>query len=310
MVIALGCADVARAQCPEPYTSDELIVDVQGIENAVIAQDPRVAMAFAERIQESLACVDQRLPLNFLSRIYRGVAGGFFVGGDEASAQRWLAVAIEIDETFRYGVEDLPLDHPLRAAYAQALAQPRVDPDPVSGRALADGAIWLDGRRLGVPAATPGRPHLLQVERAGLVSTWLLDGASFPAEALAEPTTSLTGTSSRSRKTTRFAAEVHEFGQGAVMVDRSQPPEQVPLILTGAGLVLASGGMYAGAVVSRRNFDSIQDSEAKLQQSHRVTNRLVLGAAAVLTVGVGVLSYGILIDDAGVPTGLRLQGKF
>jgi len=308
-----GQALAADGVCEGTYASDQLVLDVQELEQAVVDQDDKAAISTAIRVRNNLSCVEQRLPLGFLGRVYRGLAGGYYVGGDRKTAESWYRTALEIDRTFRYGVEDLPGDHPLRMVYASMLQADEEDPIPVTGKAFQDGGEWfLDGRRLEAPTARPGRPHVLQRDYQGDVQTWLIDGNGFPAEALVDGKNVAEDSRRRRRKRDRskYDVDVHQMGQGAVLVDRSQPPEQIPLIVAGSTLIAASIGLTAGSYVSKRNFTTIEDSEEALARSQQTTNRLALGAFAAAALGAGSLTYGIAIGHEGRRFGGRLRGRW
>lgn len=312
-VAGLGSIPAATAApCEAPYSSDQLVSDVQDIERAIIAMDEKASLTLATRMQGALPCVDQRLSLAIAARIYRALGGGFYVGGDTKTAESWFRVAIEVDRTFRYGVEDLPSDHILRPAYASLVQAPVVEPVEITGKGFGPpGDYFLDGRSLDIPRARPDRPHLLQRAHDGSIETWLLRGASFPEDLLVDVKVDDNGKKRKKRgERTKFDVDIHEMGQDALLVDRSQPPEQIPLIAGGSVLILTGVGLYVGSHYSRRNFNTIRDDETRLRKSQQSTNRLVLGAIAAVAVGTGTLSYGIVIDDAGTPVGPRINVRF
>ncbi|MFK7928522.1 MAG: hypothetical protein AB8H79_10045 [Myxococcota bacterium] len=295
--------------CAGDYTSDQLVLDVQAVELAIIDQAAPKALSSAKAIESHLPCASTRLPLGFLSRVYRGVAGGLYVGGDRASAEPWFQTAIELDESYRYGVEDLPGDHPVRAIYAAMLRVKQPDANRVATLTFVDGGDWyLDGRKLKGPAATPGRPHLLQRDYDGEIKSWVMSGAAFPKEVMTEVKGAAAddGKGRRKKDKSKFAVDVHDMGKGAIEIQRTRPPEQVPLIVGGTGLIVAGLALGVGSYVSKENFKTINDSEEKLAKSQRTTNRLALGAAAAIAVGAGTLSYGFIVSDGGgVGGGLR-----
>lgn len=305
-------AQAQTAACEGTYGSDQLVLDVQALETAVVDQSEDKAIAAAVDIRKNLPCSDQRLPLGFLGRVYRGLAGGYYVGGDRKTAEAWFRTALEVDRTFRYGVEDLPGDHPLRTVYASMLQAEEVEPIAVTGKAFPKGGEWyLDGRRIEAPTARPGRPHVLQREYEGEVQTWLIQGNDFPATALIDGKNVAEEDGKRRRRKkerTKYDVDVHQMGQGATLVERSQPPEQIPLIVAGTTLIAASIGLTAGSYVSKRNFTTIEDSEEALAKSQQTTNRLALGAMIAAGLGAGSLTYGIAIGQDGL--GGRIRGRF
>jgi len=306
-----GVVSASAADCSEKYNPDQLVLDVAALEQAIVATDKDKAITLASAMQRNLPCVQQRMPLNFLARIYRALGGGYYVGGDTKTGERWFRTAIEIDETFRYGVEDLPDDHVLRPAYASLLQAKEVDPIPTAGKVFGPQGTWLlDGRRISGPAARPARPHLLQRDHDGRVQTWLIDGEAFPDSVLVAGKNVADAKPTKDRKRTRRDVPIQQLGQGAMVVDRSAPPEQVPLIVTGSSLIAGGIGLYVGSALSRQNFNSIRESEDRLRKSQQTTNRLVLGSLAAIAIGAGTLTYGIIIDDAGNPIGPRIDIRF
>jgi len=311
---ALALPELAHAQegCSGTYASDQLVLDVQELERSVIDQDDKAAIATAVKVRNNLACVEQRLPLGFLGRVYRGLAGAYYVGGDRKTAETWYRTALEIDRTFRYGVEDLPGDHPLRMVYASMLQAEEEDAIPVTGKAFQDGGEWfLDGRRVEAPTARPGRPHVLQRDYEGTVQTWLMEGNGFPSQALQDgKNLAEDGRRRRNRDRSKYDVDVQHMGQGAVIVQRSQPPEQIPLIVAGSTLIAASVGLTAGSYFSKRHFTTIEDSEEDLARAQQTTNRLALGAMATAALGAGSLTYGIAIGQEGRRFGGAVRGRW
>lgn len=314
LVVALAAITPASAQnpaCDKPYDADQLVVDIMELEQAIISVEAAEALRFASSIHDRIICVEQRLPLSFLGRTYRGLGGAFFVGGDTERADRWFRTAIELDRTYRYGVEDLPTDHPVREAYGARVTQPEAEISRIEGKVFVEGDYFLDGRRLTRPGARPDRFHIFQREHEGKVKTWLITGPDFPESMLtAEPGTEDKGGRRQRRERTRFTGAVQEMGSSAMVVERSSPPEQVPLVIGGATAIVAGVGLYVGSYYSRENFGTIRDDEDRLRKSQRLTNRLFMGSLAAIAVGSGVMTYGIIVDDAGRPIGPRVDIRF
>lgn len=311
-LVGVTPAVAADPACSGTYASDQMVLDVQALETAIIDSDADAALKSARALKINLPCAGQRLPLGFLERVYRGIAGGYYLGGQREVAEGWFKTAIELDPTYRYGIEDLPGDHPLRAAYAAMLRVDRADPTEVSGKILADGGTWyLDGRKLKAPKATAGQPHLLQRDLDGDVQTWLIDGNAFPGASVADAgAADAGGKRKRKRDKSKFAVDVHDMGTGAIEIQRTRPREQIPLIAAGSGLIVAGIGLGVGSYLSKENFNEIRDSETKLAKSQRTTNRLALGAAAAVAVGAGTLTYGFMVSDGGQTVGGALRGRW
>lgn len=311
---APAAAQDAPAACEGAYSSDQLVLDVQELEAAVIDEAEKPAITLATAITGKLPCVEQKLPLGFLGRVYRALAGGYYVAGDGKISEAWFRTALEIDRGFRYGLEDLPGDHPLRQVYASMLQAEEVESVALQDKAfIREGTWFLDGRAIDGPVARPGRPHVLQLETPeGEVETWLIQGNGFPADILEDGKNVADKDKKRKkdRDRTKFDAPVQEMGQGAVLVPRSRPPEQFPLLLTGGSLIAGGVALAVGSFVSRQNFATVRNSEDDLRRSQQATNRLALGAVAAAALGAGTMTYGIIIDDAGRPAGGRVQVRF
>ena len=80
---------------------------------------------------------------------------------------------------------------------------------------------------------------------------------------------------------------------------RERPPEKTPLMIAGIATVLGSGGLYYAASLARGDFDDAL-TEEDVDEAARRTNQMVLASAAVLAVGAGSLSWGIIVYD-GAP---------
>jgi hypothetical protein len=195
------------------------------------------------------------------------------------------------------------------------------DVDPESpGGVFAPGRWYLDGSVLGSPRATPGRPHLLQRQADGAVSGWLVQGTSFPPEAVvstvaANPTTPTArpprerpdrparepeATTPRPTPTTPGRTPT---GGTAI---RLRPWEKTPLMVGGGVAIAGAGALYYLSSVSRGNFDD-SATEADMKKHAAATNRFVIASAAVFAVGAGTLTWGVVLDGGGaVPVvGLR-----
>jgi hypothetical protein len=311
---ALVIAAPAQAQeCDADYGADQLVLDLSDLEVEVVKNDESTSINLVTRLEKQLPCMSQKLPLGFLGRVYRGIGGGYYVGGDKLKSERWFRTALEIDRTYRYGVEDLPGDHALRMVYSSLLQAEELPPSPVSGmRFVKEGNFYIDGRKLTAATARVARPHILQHETEAGVKTWLIDGNTFPASVM-ESGNNIAEIKTKDKKRQQERGQKHDvdvytMGSKAMLVEGSRPPEQIPLIVGGTGMLVAATGLYVGSMVSRRNFNTIRGSETTLRKSQQATNRLTLGALGLLAVGTGTLSYGIVIDDQRtIPT---LSGRW
>jgi len=102
-------------------------------------------------------------------------------------------------------------------------------------------------------------------------------------------------------------ADPREEVDGGGYYERKRPVEKTPLMIAGGVAILGAGGLYYWSSVARKNFDesgTTEDSEKFRQQ----TNSLVIASGAVLAIGAGVLTWGIILDDSGRPLpGLNIK---
>ena len=104
--------------------------------------------------------------------------------------------------------------------------------------------------------------------------------------------------------------KVAPVGLTTTVIGRDRPPEQIPLIVTGALAIVGSGVLYGLAVSNQNAFDDlaswkvsgsnpINDAPTDRQtllRKQQAANRLFLGTFAVAAAGVSTLTYGIIID--------------
>jgi len=171
------------ADCAAPYTSDTLLEDLGVVEAAAQAGDQGVAIKVATKMEASLGCLEEKLVPMLVSRTYRSIGAGYFVGGSTDRANRWLRTAYEIDPAYGFGTEEFAPGHPLRTAYEQIKMAPSSSARRVDGKALTGGRFFLDGRSLSEPSEPSGRPHRLQGSANGVASC-VIDGNRIPDEVL------------------------------------------------------------------------------------------------------------------------------
>lgn len=268
--------------CEGPYSRGELAADLGRAQTALRAMEDAPFGDAAHTLRDRLACLDTVFPAGTYASVYRTVgAAAWLVDGDEAEARRWFRVALEVDPRYDWDAGEVPLNHPMRLAWDELKAQPAVVPTLADPPVLGEGAWTLDGRNLSRPAATPDRPHLLQREMGGAVRTWRMDGATFPADALAIPAVAATPT----------PAPESDRGFQSVEIKRERPPAQIPLILAGAVGLVAAGGAYGASFGTHASFDSATTT-AGVENAASLTNALVIAAGGLAAGGVGVAVIG------------------
>lgn len=308
-LLAMATTSASAADCPQPYTSDDLLTDLEAVEEAAQSNDSSTALQTATKLENGLGCLNEKLVTMLIGRTYRSIGAGFLVGGNENQGRRWFRTAIEVDPNYSFGMGEYGEAHPVRQAYDALRVQPTGTEVRVDGKVFGDGKFYLDGRTLDDPEAIPGRPHLLQRVSDGTTS-WVIDGNDFPSEVLTDASAAAGPTPAdkpKKQKKSKTARNKRgsENSSGVIEV---RPPEKTPLMIAGGALIAGAGGMFVGSILTRQNFDSIENSEADLQRAQRTTNRLYLGSFAVLAVGAGTLTWGVILD--GGSPGVRIGGRF
>lgn len=331
-------SDVALAGCASAYTTDALLGDLVAVEEFLRNGDEAAAGAAARKLEAGLGCLEEVLPPMITGRAYRAVAAGLVSSGDEARGSAWFRSAAEIEQAFEYGLEDLPEQHPVRDAFAAAKSNASGDVVVVDGLELvAAGTHYLDGRKIDVPRARLERPHLYQHED-GAVRSWVIEGNAFPDEVLGAAAPAAVVAAAPAAKAAKVKEpkppkpvkepkekvakvkpapvekpageeKVAKAGKtksptsssGApVVLQRQRPWEKTPLIIGGGLVVAAGGGIYAMALGARGNFDDAS-TEVDVLRYAKQANQLVLASAAVLAVGTGTLTWGVILDGGGAP---------
>jgi hypothetical protein len=196
-------------------------------------------------------------------------------------------------------------------------------PEPVAGKVLAPVAgalVYLDGRLLKKPAATPDRPHLLQVVAESDKSVRraeIIQGNAIPEDLLQVEATSATTAApaevqkknappGAARSPVKSSASPDD-PYGVVRIDRVRPKAKTPMMVGGGVVALGAGGVYALSFLSAADFEKARTT-AELEQYQRKTNTLVVASAATLVAGMSIGYAGIMMG--GGPGGLWLQTDF
>lgn len=280
---------VAAAQCAAPYAVDAAIMDLTTVETALRDVDNAAAGAGAKRIKEGIGCLNEVMPVVIAGRLYRAIGSGLYASGDMLGAFDWYATAIELDPSFTYGTEDMGIDHPSRQAYEDAKRETQGDPVVLEGKAFVpSGTHYLDGRKLAVPTARLGRPHLYQWDNGG-VKTWLISSNEFPPEVLGAAV--VENTKKKKQKNGTKTVD------GVVPLKRDRPKSQTPMMVLGAGIIGGAGALYAMSAQSLGDFNAAT-TQADAEALKTSTNQLFLLSAGVLGLGVGTLGWGVFMDGS------------
>lgn len=327
--IALGgllWAGPAQAgDCPTPYTTDRLLGDLVNIEQFLRNGDDVAAGQASKGMEAGLGCLNEVLPPMIAGRAYRAVAAGLVVSGETERGEAWFRTAAEIEQSFDYGLEDLPEDHPVRDAYAAARQQASGEQVPVEGKAFAEGSHYLDGRKIDAPRARLDRPHVFQLDGDG-VRSWVIEGNAFPGERLVDvaPVAVVAAKEAKVKepkppkekklkepkppkekpeavaKVKASKVRTPTSGvDGTVVLQRQRPWEKTPLMIGGGVIMVAGGGLYALALGQRNSFEAAT-TKTDVEKHAQQANQLVIASAAVIAAGTGTLTWGIILDG-GTP---------
>jgi hypothetical protein len=313
-LLLVAAAPVARAECARAYTKGELLQDLGTMTSALRSLDEAAFRQSGARMEQSLPCIRTRLPPQVHASAYRFIGAYHFLNGKADEAGRWFRVALELQPTFEWDVNELSLDHPMRAAFELERTDAAVDPAPIEGMEVvtpAGSVLLLDGRELTKAAATTGRPHVLQVLGTdGTVrQVFVIDGNQIPA-AFLQPAAAAAPLAAADPKKGKKGAVVAPASPAddyaVVKVARIRPPAKTPLMITGGAVALGAGALYGASFATRARFDAATTS-AEMDRYRGLTNTLVVASGATLAIGLGVEYAGIILD--GRP-GLQLRARF
>lgn len=310
--LGFGFAPRAQAACDAGYDSGILLGDLVMIEEAVRNNDGPTALSVANKMESGFGCLTEPMPYMIVARAYRAVGAGKTLGGDESGGRAWFLTALELDPAFEYGLEDMPADSPLRFTFEGARGDAEIAPTEVEGMDMSEGTHYLDGSLISAPRATLGRPHLYQTDIGGFHSQ-IIQGNTFPESALAAEAAVVVAevVEEKPKKEPKEPKEPKEEKEKPAknptenvddggFYQRSRPPEKTPLIIAGGVTIAGSGVLYYMSSRARKKFDEAETKD-DLDKYKGQTNRLVLSAGIVGAVGVGVLTWGIILDDTGRP---------
>jgi hypothetical protein len=333
---ALTASAAHAADCAESYTVDAMVEDLSSVETFLRNGDNELAGQAAQKLEAGLGCMNELLPRMIVGRALRAVGAGHVVQGDAGRGEDWLRTAAEIEQAFDFGLEDLPEVHPVRDAYANAKNTSGGEEIPVPDAALAAGTVYLDGRKLTEPKARIDRWHVVQLDDGAAVRSWVIEGSSFPDQVLVStaPVLATTGKKPKEPKQPKEPkpepvakapkAEPEQLdpvagaprpkpeprpkpvtnamtsANGTVVVERQRPWEKTPILVGGGAILAAGGAVYYASYVSHQKFLNATDND-ELDGLWSETNRLAIASVAILGVGVGTFTWGVILDGEGAP---------
>lgn len=311
----LSLSRFAAAECTTPYTPQQLTDDLGVMTSALRSLDEVAFRTTGARMEEQLPCIRKKLPVAVYANMYRYIGTHHYLDDDYQQAGRWFRLALELDPTFEWDINDLGPGHPLRGHFDSQRSMAGAEPEPIAGFELnvpAGSVLLLDGRALTEAAATTGRPHLLLVVSeadGGVRQAEVIEGNEFPEQFLRTETAvaavEAEDTSRRARRASEELGEEVIDGFRVVTVQRLRPPAKTPLMLGGGLGVLLGGGLYALSYQTNQDFQRATTTD-DLMRYQSLTNTLVISSGAMLAVGVGVGYAGVMMDGGpGVTFGRR-----
>ena len=349
-VWTLLAAPAWAAPCATPYTLDNVLGELTAIEAHLRAGEDPEAAAASGRLEAGMACMGEVLPVMIVGRTYRAIGAGKVAGGDSDGGVRWFRTATEFEQSFSYGLEDLPEGHAVREVYENTKASASGEVVLMEEMIFADGNHYIDGRKISTPKARLDRPHVYQLEGGGEVYSWVIEGNGFPPDVLKtqivvaeaevpEPVKAAKAAKppkaekpekppkpakdkpvkddavadasdakpEKPEKVTK-APKVKSTttADGSMVIQRARPKEKTPLMIGGGAIIAGAGGIYFASMQSRRAFDN-GTTVAEIEQLQTQTNQLVLASAAVMAVGTGTLTWGVILDGGAPAPAFRFR---
>ncbi|MEQ1501272.1 MAG: hypothetical protein ABMB14_03535 [Myxococcota bacterium] len=324
--IVAGGRSAAAADCPEPYSVDAMLEDLVSVETFLRNNDDENAGKASANLQNGFGCMTEVLPRMIAGRAIRAVGAGLVVSGDPDGGGAWLRTAAEIEQSFAYGLEDLSETSPVRDVYATAQLAAGGEEAPVAGATLAAGAAYLDGRKLLEPKARGDRWHVFQFDGGSGVKSWVIDGNAFPDEVLVLAAPVAAGKAKKVKDPPVTAPKPvpvpvaaapkpvvdaapspkparplqSKVAGSTVVIERDRPWEKTPLMIGGGIVVAGAGAVYYASFATRQKFEDATSPDP-LKSLQGQTNRLYIASLAVLAVGAGTLTWGVILDGDGAP---------
>lgn len=254
--------------CPEPTHLDDFSAAARAGERAFAAMDLLALGHAREEALETLPClVDQVTPL-VAADFHRMMAMAAFTSGDEDRVLEEFHAARRLEPGYQVPEAVAPAGHPLANLYDQAeknvLIDRKLDPviPPVGGFVLVDG-VDTSWRLEGLSA-------LLQAHdaRGGLVETrYVLASDPTPA-----------------------------WGPLPLEVE-ARRRRRIALGASAGAAVLLAGGLYTGAVVQERRFQSsvVPDQDSELRSMQTKANSMLWASVGAGGLGVALATVTVVL---------------
>lgn len=168
---------VAAAPCDAPRTSAEVELALNGAE-AAWGVDESAFQRAAATATDALPCIEDPVGAGFAARYHRVVGLRAFLAGDDASASRAFAAAVDAEPAYSFPEAMVPPENPLRTLYERARSLPDASaavPPPAPPLALRFDGVETRER-------PTFRPTLFQLVAAdGRAATaWVAPGEALP----------------------------------------------------------------------------------------------------------------------------------
>ncbi|MCB9794187.1 MAG: hypothetical protein H6741_15840 [Alphaproteobacteria bacterium] len=302
------------ADCKRAYTVNELLEDTATMNAGLREKDKQQIQTVGAKLRAGVECMGEPVPPQMWATVYR-MLGVYYAWGDTPQeAPLWFRTARELDPTYRWDINDISTASTTYALYEAARSYEGTAPAEIPGKEInvpANSKLLVDGRPLRDAALTTERYHVIQQvgQDNSVRSAWLIMGNNIPAQLLKDapkdadegkddPEVVASNGARRSRKGPQELAGGYTTDD-VVLVSRTRPPAKTPLMVLGGATLLAAGGVYAATFPARDAFDSATNVN-DLDAARDLTNTLVLASGGVLALGLGVGTWGLLLD--GDPT--------
>ena len=289
-------SSTAHALCDgSVYTAQAIVADMQLMTEGILSKDKSKIMYVGTKMEKSLLCMRSPAPPKVFATLYRGLGVYYHTVENPKEGNRYFRTSLELEPSFSWGTEEFLQSDPIHQAFEQQRVIASVEEEFVPHRIFSipeNTALYLDGRPLRWPTATPERPHVLLLVDANtkeVQGRYLLNGNEFREELLVEGEPDLQ---------VYDESEVEEMFV-VKKVTRMKPPAKIPLVVAGGTFALISGGMYGYTFKLNQEFqNSINTQEMKDIQSKN--NSLVIASGAMIGLGLGLGYTGVLIDGQGL----------
>jgi hypothetical protein len=323
--VALGLALASpsvRAECTS-YTAAAMAEDLGAMTVAMRTGNDSNLTAGAKRIEIALPCLKTPVNQRVLASAYRYIGAGSFIAGDTDKARRWFRAGLELEDTFAWDITELEEGSPMRGVFEEERAAAGAAPVAVAGKALeipAGSKLLLDGRPLTKAAATPNRPHLLQVVAQSdntVREVFVIEGNAIPEKFLIDEALAAAAAPPPTKPEKKKGVKPVESRQQTgnidsdyqeVVVYRVRPKAKTPMMVAGGVVALGAGAIYGVSFTTMAKFESAKTT-AELDKYKGLTNTLVIASGATLAAGIGLTYTGIMLDGGGGPM-ITWQGRF